>query len=292
MEILDRPSLKDLTTLRLGGQAQCGIRIRSEADWDELSAFLEREGLDPVCLGRGSNILAREGDLPLALIMQPPLEETSEKELPEGRVRIVVDAGTGLGRLLAGLQRRGLSGLEGLVGIPASLGGAVAMNAGAYGCETALALNRVRVWTPRHGRYWLDRERLHWAYREFDPGLDPFFCITQAELDLEQRAPAEVRQRMRDCFKAKKKSQPVSARTCGCVFKNPTGAPAAGALLDRCGFRGFFLGNVGFSEQHANFLINNGGGDADQALELIERARTAVLGRFGIDLEREVRVLE
>jgi UDP-N-acetylmuramate dehydrogenase len=292
MEILDRPSLKDLTTLRLGGQAQCGIRIRSEADWDELSAFLEREGLDPVCLGRGSNILAREGELPLALIMQSQLREISGMELPDGRVRIAVDAGTGLGRLLAGLQRRGLSGLEGLVGIPASLGGAVAMNAGAYGCETALALNRVRVWTPRHGRHWLDRERLDWAYREFNPGLDTFFCITEAELDLEPSTSAEVRHRMRDCFRAKKKGQPVTARTCGCVFKNPADGPAAGALLDQCGFRGFFLGNVGFSEKHANFLINSGGGKADQALELIDRARTAVLRRFDIDLEREVRLLE
>ena len=292
MDLLDRPSLKDLTTLRLGGRAQCGIRIRSEADWDELSAFLEREGLDPVCLGRGSNILAREGDLPLVLIMQAPRREPQGTELSDGRVRIAVHAGMGLGRLLAGLQRRGLSGLEGLTGIPASLGGAVAMNAGAYGCETAGALVRVRVWTPQRGEQWLDREWLDWAYREFDPRVDDFFCITQAELDLEPRTPTEVRQRMRDCFRAKKRSQPVSARTCGCVFKNPADGPAAGDLLDRCGFRGFFLGNVGFSEQHANFLINSGGGNADQALELINRSRTAVLERFGIDLEREVRLLE
>lgn len=292
MEILRRPSLRDLTTLRLGGQAEYGVRIRSEADWDALSSFLEGRGLTPFCLGRGSNILAREGDLPLVLLLQAPGQGMEARSLPDGRVRVSADAGMGLGRLLAGLQVWGLSGLEGLVGIPATLGGAVAMNAGAYGCDTGSVLARVRIWSPQEGRQWLERDQLGWAYREFDPGRSGFFCITEAELDLEPRTPAEVRQRMRDCYRAKKGSQPILARTCGCVFKNPVSGPAAGELLDRCGFRGFFPGQVGFSRQHANFLINQGGGGANEALELIERARTAVLRSFGIDLELEVRLLE
>lgn len=292
MDILRRPSLRELTTLRLGGRAECGVRIRSGADWEALSSFLEGRGLTPVCLGRGSNILAREGDLPLVLVLQAPSEMLGPESLPDGRVRVSVDAGMGLGRLLAGLRVRGLSGLEGLVGIPAAVGGAVAMNAGAYGCDMGSVLARVRIWSPHGGRQWLERGQLAWAYREFDPGRSGFFCITEAELDLEPRTPAEVGQRMRDCFKAKKGSQPVSARTCGCVFKNPDSGPAAGELLDRCGFRGFFPGQVGFSRQHANFLINQGGGGANEALELVERARTAVLRRFGIELEREVRLLE
>jgi UDP-N-acetylmuramate dehydrogenase len=97
---------------------------------------------------------------------------------------------------------------------------------------------------------------------------------------------------MRRHYRAKKGSQPILARTCGCVFKNPPSGPSAGELLDRCGFRGFFLGQTGFSERHANFLINKGGGRANEALELVERARTAVLRRFGVGLEREVRLLE
>jgi UDP-N-acetylmuramate dehydrogenase len=150
----------------------------------------------------------------------------------------------------------------------------------------------VRLWTPQQGLQWLEREELGWSYREFDPGLSGFSCITKAELDLEPAPSAEIRRRMRESFRAKKRSQPVLARTCGCVFKNPASGPSAGELLDRCGFRGFFLGDVGFSGQHANFMINSGEGRADQALELIERAGTAVWRHFGIVLEREVRLLE
>lgn len=292
MEILRRPSLRNLTTLRLGGRAECGIRVRSEADWDALSSFLEGRGLTPVCLGRGSNILAREGNLPLALLLQAPGGETEAKSFPDGRVRVTVDAGMGLGRLLAGLQVRGLSGLEGLVGIPATLGGAVAMNAGAYGCDMGSVVARVRIWSWQGGLEWLEREQLGWAYREFNPGRSGFFCITAAQLDLTPLPPDKVRRGMRRHFQAKKGSQPILARTCGCVFKNPPAGPAAGELLDRCGFRGFFPGRVGFSEQHANFLINKGGGRANEALELMEQASAAVLRRFGVRLEREVRLLE
>jgi len=292
MEILRRPSLRDLTTLRLGGRAECGVRIRDQADWEELASFLEGQGLTPVCLGRGSNILAREGDLPLALLVQDKGDVLESSRLLDGRVRVTVDAGMGLGRLLAWMQARGLSGLEGLVGIPASLGGAVAMNAGAYGCEIGDVLARVRIWSPYLGQQWLDRSQLAWEYREFHPGVDGFFCITAAELDLEPCPSVEVRRRMRHQYRTRKGSQPLLARTCGCVFKNPPSGPAAGALLDRCGFRGFFVGEVGFSAQHANFLINRGGGRADEALELIERARAEVLRRFDTALECEVRVLE
>ncbi|MCF8029773.1 MAG: UDP-N-acetylmuramate dehydrogenase [Desulfohalobiaceae bacterium] len=292
MEILRRPSLRDLTTLRMGGCASSGVRIRCEADWEELSSFLQAERLTPVCLGRGSNILAREGDLALVLVLQTPMRELKTMHRQGDRIRIEADAGMHLGRLLARLQKLGLSGLEGLIGIPGSLGGAVAMNAGAYGYDISRVLARVRIWSPRGGLQWLEREELRLGYREFLPQEPGFFCITSAELDLEQNVPEEVRRRMRHFYRTKRRAQPVQSMTCGCVFKNPHAGPAAGELLERCGFRGFYQGEVGFSEQHANFLINSGGGRADQALELMERAKTAVRRNFAVDLEREVRLLE
>mgnify|MGYP000668614045 CR=1 FL=1 len=292
MEILRRPSLRDLTTLRMGGCAISGARIRCETDWEELSNFLQAEGLPPVCLGRGSNILASEEDLALVLVLQAQMREVKVTHQQGSRIRVEADAGMHLARLLARLQKLGLSGLEGLIGIPGSLGGAVAMNAGAYGYDISRVLARVRIWSPRGGLQWLQREELRLGYREFLPQESGFFCITAAELELEQSAPEEVRHRMRHLYGAKRRAQPVQSMTCGCVFKNPHSGPAAGELLDRCGFRGYYQGEVGFSEQHANFLINSGGGRADQALELMERARTEVRRNFAIDLEREVRLLE
>ena len=292
MEILRRPSLRDLTTLRMGGCASSAARIHCEADWDQLSSFLQAEGLIPVCLGRGSNVLAREGEIAVALVLQVPMRELKARHRQGSRIRVEADAGMGLGQLLAKLQKLGLSGLEGLIGIPGSLGGAVAMNAGAYGYDISRVLARVRIWSPRDGLQWLEREELRLGYREFLIQKSGFFCITSAELDLEQSVPEEVRRRMRDHYRAKRMAQPVQSMTCGCVFKNPHSGPAAGKLLERCGFRGYYQGEVGFSEQHANFLINSGGGRADQALELMERARTAVRRNFAVHLEREVRLLE
>jgi UDP-N-acetylmuramate dehydrogenase len=196
-----------------------------------------------------------------------------------------------LPRVLAWAAARGLSGLEPLSGIPGSLGGAVAMNAGSYGRELGELLARVRVWTPEHGLRWLERDAFGYGYRTFAPRhAKGLFVVAGAELWLERSRRDAVRAAMREHYGRKKAGQPVTARSAGCVFKNPAPEAPAGLLLDRAGFRGRRLGEVAFSEVHANFLVNLGRGTADQALELIGQAREAVLARSGHHLEMEVRV--
>ncbi|MFP4049291.1 MAG: UDP-N-acetylmuramate dehydrogenase [Desulfovermiculus sp.] len=291
MNIVSRPRLKDRTRLKIGGRAQAEVRIEKPGDWDFLPDFLQREGLSPLVLGRGSNLLVQDGDLPLCLVVPKNIHRPEPRSADQDRVVIRVPAGFPLPGLLRWLQRQGLSGLEGLTGIPAHVGGAVAMNAGSFGQCMGDCLYRVRCWSPRTGLIWLERKDVHCAYRTFRPHeLQGEWMIQEVELIFSRGKASEVNSRMQRCLERKRQTQPVGERTCGCTFKNPEQAPA-GLLLDHSGMRGKQIGEVGFSDQHANFLINRGNGTFTQAWELIHEAQNKVMTRYGVDLELEVQLI-
>ncbi len=292
LKVLPGPALAERTTLRLGGNALAEVRIGSERSLDELPGRLEELGGRPLALGQGSNILAADGPLPVVLLRVP--EAPAPEVVFESGDEVVVRAGAGmrLPVLLAWCAKRGLSGMEGLAGIPGWLGGAVAMNAGSFGDEMARVLERVQMFSPCCGLHWAGREDVDMGYRRFAPhAADVFFLVLGVELRLRRAEPEAVRAAMDDAMARKKASQPVSAASAGCVFKNPPDGPPAGKLLDDAGFRGRRLGNMGFSELHANFLVNLGGGTSAEAFELIETARAVVAERFAVTLDLEVKVV-
>jgi len=169
----------------------------------------------------------------------------------------------------------------------------VAMNAGSYGVELGSLVRRVRVWTPAGGLVWREAKDCAFGYRHFDSGLGQgagFQLIWEVELLLESDAPAAIRARMAAYYGKKKSTQPVTAKSAGCVFKNPVGK-SAGKLLDEAGMRGKCLGGMAFSNMHANFMVNVGGGTAQHALELLELGRELVRKKSGVSLETEVVVL-
>ncbi|WP_029898299.1 UDP-N-acetylmuramate dehydrogenase [Desulfohalovibrio reitneri] len=285
--VTENVSLSERTTLGMGGTALAEVEVRTEADLAELPAVIQRLGGRPFVLGAGSNLLAMDGQLDVVLLRCAI--GTGPERLDATTVR--VGGGVKLPRLLSWLAAQGLSGLEGLRGIPGSVGGAVAMNAGSWGVCLDDKLTRVRVWTSGEGARWLRRGQWEAAYRSFlVPGADEPLLVMDAELQLQEGDTGEIKAAMAEYFRRKKAVQPISARTCGCAFKNPEG-DSAGRLLDKAGFRGVRVGGAGFSEMHANFLVNLGEGTASEALELLELAENAVRQRFGIDLEREVRML-
>lgn len=290
LEVIHAPRLSERTTLRLGGPALAEAVLRSEADLDQLAVMLPGLGGHPLALGSGSNLLA--GDAPLPLVLARPANTNAPQvERTDAGALVRVGAGFRLPRLLGLCQRLGLTGLEPLTGIPGRVGGAVAMNAGSYGTETGALLSRIRLWTPKGGLAWRNAADCDFGYRHFNAGLGAdFFLVWEAEFRLGQDKPAAIRARMEATYAKKKAVQPVTAKSAGCVFKNPAGQ-SAGMLLDQAGLRGKTLGGMGFSALHANFLVNLGGGTAAQALELLELGRSAVLSRFGIQLETEVVVL-
>ncbi|NDV25448.1 UDP-N-acetylmuramate dehydrogenase [Desulfovibrio sp. JC010] len=287
LELLHKPGMARLTSLGIGGNARVLAKVRSESGLDELSRFIEREGCDLLAIGEGSNILAGDGEINLALV-QVACERKPEAEI--NGTSVLVPADMRLPGLLSVLIKNGLSGMEGLAGIPGSVGGSIAMNAGSYGTDMQASVKRVRIWTPSRGLFWKDAADLEWGYRHFSTGDDEFFLVWEVEFELSRSTEEKVRSRIKETFEKKKATQPVTAKTAGCVFKNPEGH-SAGKLLDDAGFRGKNLGGMGFSKMHANFLENKGGGTAEQALELMAQASEAVAEKFGVTLKPEVIIL-
>ena len=296
LRISKAPSLAELTTIRLGGEALARVRVEDETGLAALPQMLSRLGGRPVMLGQGSNILAAGGQLPLVLVELGNgfawrdiriLESTPQGTLAE------VSAAWPLPLCLNRFADQGLGGLSGLMGIPGRVGGAVAMNAGSFGQEIKDRLHSVRLFSPALGFVTLEAEKLDLGYRHFGiPSLDgagssAWFILVSAVFNCPRQEPEAIRAHMRSCLARKRLTQPLSERSAGCVFKNPPEAPA-GKLLEACGMKGRARGGMSFSGMHANFLINNGTGRPEEALELIEEARSAVRAATGLVLDLEV----
>lgn len=294
LKVQNGPLLKELTTLKLGGRARALVSVKEEKHLDELPAVLERIGGRPFVIGKGSNLLAGDGELDLVLIGISGSGEPRVLHENLDTVRVRVSAGAALQRLVIWCVNRGLSGLEGLAGIPGTVGGAVAMNAGSWGFETGKSVARVQLFSPCCGLRWALKEDLVFGYRHFAPatliGRDDYFLITAVEFDLKASSEGSAGVRFKEFLEKKKSTQPLDKATAGCVFKNPEAAPA-GKLLDEAGFKGFRRGGMSFSEMHANFMVNLGDGTSSQAHELIGEAKRAVKEKFGVDLALEVKVV-
>jgi UDP-N-acetylmuramate dehydrogenase len=301
----DAPPLSELTGIRLGGKPVAEIVLRDKTEVEQLPDLVAELGGLPAVLGKGSNIIAADEDLPLVLIRQEIREKVSfERHGVE--VRAKAPAGLPLPALLNAAAAGGLGGLEGLAGIPGSVGGAVAMNAGSFGTEVGALLRSLTVFSPRLGLREIraDAEQAGTAATEFsyrrarclglpfgspapDAGEFPVLLL-EAVFALSESSSASVRSRMRAVLAEKRLRQPVGAASAGCVFKNPAPDAPAGRLLEEAGMKGKTLGGMRFSSLHAGFLVNEGGGSCAAALELIETAVEAVKRHSGFTLEKEV----
>ncbi len=291
MHIIHEPLLSKRTTMRLGGKAIAELQISESHDLEMLEETVQRLGGSMFILGAGSNILAADEDLPIVLVrplykMAPHILESSQR-----RVLVRVGSGVRLARLLGVCVKWGLSGLEGLCGIPGTVGGAVAMNAGSFGNTTGEALESVQVYSKETGVVEIERNRFQCAYRNFSiTGMPCGFFVLHATFSLTPASMNGIKKRLSHNFFKKKSTQPLRALSAGCVFKNPPGKPA-GMLLDMCGFKGKRKGGMFFSPLHANFLINGGNGSAAAAFDLVAEAREAVFQRFDCHLDSEIKVL-
>lgn len=285
------PRLSERTTLHLGGTAIAELILESVEDCARLPERLRSLGGSPLILGAGSNILAADGELPLVLIR--PAFESGPKIVSQNDKQILVQAGAGvpLPRLLRFCLRHSLSGLEGLTGIPGSVGGAIAMNAGSFGVQTCEKIKSIQVSIGGEIHTVYENE-LQYAYRSMSiAGKCHDFIIINATFALTESSSDGIKKVMCHNFFEKKFRQPVTAWSAGCVFKNPAPDMPAGKLLDMVGLKGKKLGGMAFSEVHANFLINEGSGIAEAALTLLREAKEKVLMHFGVELEPEVRLV-
>jgi len=276
-------TLSEVTTFRVGGRPVHYVRPAGEQELSGAIAFFRARQLPFYVLGGGSNLLVDDGELPFAVvhICDPGFNWVEERE--NGRLR--VGAGVPLSRLLTRCRDAGLGGLEYLTGIPGTVGGAVTGNAGAWGRSISEQLRRIRFFD-RNGRMH-ETEARHEAFSYRNSSLRGR-VITEVELALEPGAPGFIAERMKRFVQLKRRRQPMKLLSAGCVFKNPPNG-SAGRLLDSCGLKGQRVGGAIVSWVHANFIVNRGGATARDVVALIEKMRAAVLGRFGVELELEIR---
>ncbi|HET6468580.1 MAG TPA: UDP-N-acetylmuramate dehydrogenase [Geminicoccaceae bacterium] len=272
--------LAPLTWLRVGGPADA---LFQPADADDLAAFLAAlpAAVPVVPMGVASNLLVRDGGIDGVVVrLGGPLARIAV----EGDV-VVAGAGALDQRVAQAAQRAGLAGLEFLIGIPGTVGGAVRMNAGAFGGETAARLLWAEVVDPAGTRRRLAPDELRLRYRQSE--LPPGAIVLRAAFQGEPGDPAAIRARMDAIVAEREASQPLRVATGGSTFKNPPGHKAW-QLIDRAGCRGLRKGAAMVSEKHCNFLVNTGGASAAEVEALGELVRRRVQDATGVALEWEV----
>ena len=272
------------TTLRVGGPADVCAEPADQNDLSAILKFCRERGLPFFILGRGSNLVVRDGGFRgVVICLSAP--EFSRVVIDGCRIR--AGAGAKQKTVAVEAKRNGLSGVEFLEGIPGSIGGALRMNAGAMGGETFNAVESVRVMDYSGAVHELSPKEMAVSYRccaalKQQIALSVVFhCTPQPREEIEARMKVYNEKRWR--------SQPA-APSAGCMFKNPATIPA-GRLIDELGLKNLKLGGARISQEHGNFLVNDGGATAKDVLALIELLRTKALAERGIDLHPEVEVI-
>lgn len=273
----------ELTSLRVGGAVDWVISPKTEAQAAAFVHELEQSGIPWRPLGSGSNVLADDGEHHYVIVS---LKDLKSDPVFEGN-RISVSAGYSLPRLCVDAARHSLSGIEGLNGIPGTVGGALWMNAGAYGQEIGTVVESVRV--AREGRvHEMPGSEVQWNYRHtsFREGE----LLLGATLVLQADDPKAIAERMEKAKSQRMDTQPHGTRSAGCFFKNAPASPiGTGKMIDDLGMKGTRRGGAVVSPKHANFIVTEGeDAKAADALELAEEIRERVKREHGIDLEYEV----
>ncbi len=283
---LDLPGRR-LTSFRLGGEVSAAVFPRNIKEVVWLLAFLEQEGIPYFFLGGGTNLIIKDGGFPGLAVSLRDLRGLDFQLEPES-VTVSVLSGEPLRNLVSLGIKLGLKGVESLAGIPGTVGGAIAMNAGTPEGAIGDFLEEIFVVFPGASPLKLKARDLSFSYRK--TSLPQEALILQATLRFLRTSPLQVAQAVGEMCRKRAKSQPLRYPSAGCVFKNPPG-DSAGRLIDLCGLKGKRHGGAQISTRHANFIINRGGARARDVLELMDMAREAVFKKFTICLEPEVRII-
>lgn len=270
------------TSFRIGGPADIYLEPADKQDVATLIKYLQHEEMPFTIIGRGSNLLVSDDGVRGAVIN---FEQGLNGIQASGR-RVSVDAGVAMARFVDFCIQHGLKGVEMLPGIPGTLGGAVMMNAGAYGGEISDYLVEVEVL--RDGVVsMVKKEESGFSYRQSGFQRD---IILGATFELPEGDKEEIMNQRRELLLKRNRAQPVNLPNSGSMFKNPQGTFAA-KLIEESGLKGARCGNAQISERHANFIVNHGGATAKDVLALIEKARKKVQETSGISLELEVKLI-
>src|SRR5438132_6876549 len=255
-------SLSELTSLGIGGTTDL-LRITKHDSIPDLIELLEHHNIPYKSLGRGSNLLVGDGELPWVILQLAKPDPEIRLEGNSAHVGAAAD----LGRTVTFCAKHDLGGMEGLIGVPGTVGGALRMNAGAYGTQIGSYVRQVEIFRAADARIetlWENQISFEYRHTSFAPD-DIMLAV---KLELPSKPYREILQGIRICNEKRRSSQPLNQKSAGCIFKNPPGG-SAGRMIDELGLKGFSVGDARVSDRHANFFVNVGRATSADMLSLI-----------------------
>ena len=277
-------SLKKHTTYGIGGPADLMIFPKSKQDLIKVIEIINENKIQLTILGSGSNVLVSDNGIRGAVISL----KNSLKKIEVDDNILYAECGTMLGKIVKHAVKNNLIGLENLNGVPGTLGGALIMNAGAWGGEISENLIHVEVINSKSEIQKIQKKDLNFSYRQSSFNEDDI--LLSAKFNLKKADKDIIKENFVEAQRGRKKSQPLNKRSAGSLFKNPKNN-SAGKLLDEAGLKGFSIGDAKISEKHANFFINDGDATSKDMLMLIKKAHKEVKDKFNVNLSLEVKLM-
>lgn len=279
--------MKKYTSFKIGGEAEILLKISTVEELTNIIKYIKRNNIPTFILGNGSNLLVSDGGIK-GIVLKIEIKKVEIEEV-DNKFKITVGAGVKLGELAQKLAIKEISGLEFASGIPGTIGGAIRMNAGAYGSEMKDIIKTV-TYIDRNGEiHKINTEQAKFEYRN-SLFANNEYIIVETELELNKGNKEEIQEKMQEYANFRKEKQPIEYPSAGSTFKRGTDFITA-KLIDECGLKGYQIGGAQVSEKHAGFIINTGNATAKDVEELIKYIKQEVYEKFGKEIETEIEII-
>ncbi len=284
--ILFDESLAQYTTFGIGGPALCMIYPDNRNELSTILKYADKHIIPTIFIGSGSNLLIWDEGFDGFVIS---LKKTFKKLSIKPNANIVVQSGVMLGTMVKEAIRKKICGLESLVGVPGTVGGALIMNAGAFGSEISTYFVEAKTMTLGGDIKTYSTENVQFSYRHSTFPIDEI--LIEATFKCNKGNPDKIQEDKKFASQGRKLNQPLKYRSAGSIFKNPSKKLAAGYLIEKAGLKGINYGGASISDKHANFIVNIGNATAADVFHLIVLVRQKVAEKFNINLELEVKLI-
>ena len=281
----DEPLAKH-TSFGIGGPADCMVFPKTREELSKLLKYAYQKKISAIFIGSGSNILVWDKGFDGIVIS---LKKSFKNLTIKQNSQIIVEAGVMLGTMVKQAMAAEIGGLESLIGVPGTVGGALIMNAGAFGSEISKYFEEAKTMTIEGDTKSYKKGEIEFSYRHSTFPKNEI--LLEATFQCKRGKPAEILKDRKVASDGRKSNQPLKFRSAGSIFKNPSDSLAAGYLIDKTGLKGTERGGAAISEKHANFIVNMGDATAADVLYLIKLAKKYVAKKFHINLELEVKLI-
>ncbi len=285
---VDEPMSKH-TSFKIGGTADVFVKANSIDNLKAILNFSKQNGIEYTIIGNGSNLLVKDNGI-RGIVIKLDFKDIKIENLNDKQVKVTAEAGAMLGSLAQTLAKENISGFEFASGIPGTIGGAVRMNAGAYGGEFKDIVVKTKCMDENGNIIVLNNEEQKFSYRHSIFSEEKLIILeTELLLNIEENSE-EIRRKMAEYLESRKAKQPLNFPSAGSTFKRGADFITA-KLIDECGLKGFSIGGAQVSEIHAGFVVNTGNATAEDVLNLVNYVKEKVFEKFGKEIELEIEVL-